>query len=136
MDWIPISDLNITSEIKAIHCDTRDFHCGLSTDNINFKDGDNRQITKVFYNNDYNIEESKVKDWLLNLFNISGGKAVWRYLEFDSENCKNWNVKYIRLYRNPKRPNMFVVCNRLEIPIKYKECTEETLNKEQLNLND
>ena len=46
-NWIPVSDIIITQEINSIHCDTRDFCCSLSKDDIK-KQYPDEELSKLF----------------------------------------------------------------------------------------
>lgn len=131
-NWISIEQIVISGDINIIHCDTRDFHCLMREDFVDTSDGKNRQISRVFYKKEYQMPESEVKEFLLNLKNISGGDAGWRMLSFNGVDDGDW-LKYIRLYRNPKNLNMFIVCNKDAKPILWQNCTAENLIEDTLN---
>ena len=138
-NWIPVSDIIITQEINSIHCDTRDFCCSLSKDDIK-KQYPDEELSKLFgllfnrpksfsWKDKYLIKEEDIKSFLEKIKNFSNPNANWRCLVFKDVNCEGW-LKYIRMYRYSE--NEFIVCNRSSIPIEYKNCTEENLNKEYL----
>ena len=117
--WIPIEDLEITPEINSIHVDTRDFHCFVSEEK-----GKNRIKGQKFP-----IPVSEIKDWLLGLEKMTGGKGKWRLMDFRRIDSGGW-FKYIRLYRNDE--NSFNVCNRDGNQVMWQLMTEDNLNKEGL----
>lgn len=131
-DWLYVRDIDSLEGINALHCDTRDFHCSLKEDWLDTKDGKNRAISRVFHNYAYQISESSLLTWLKEIETMSGGKGEWRCLLFDKVECDGW-LKYIRCYRNPKDPTMFIVCNRDSIPILWELCREDKLDKEHLS---
>lgn len=135
-DWISINEIaEITDNINTIHCDTRDFHCICREDKIDLKDGKETEITKKMYRMQYNISADKIIDWLKGIEKIAGGKGEWRLLNFVGVDCDNW-LKYVRMYRNPHKSNLFIVCNRNNVPIEWEKCTEENLIKDQLHFNE
>jgi hypothetical protein len=129
--WKHIGTFDITDDINVIHCDTRDFHCICETEPLDTKDGKHRDITRRYYNKDYQIKADKIIDWLKGLETMSGGENKWRMLCFDNVGCKGW-LKYIRMYRNPKNKDYFVVCNSYSVPITWEQCTEDNLHKNDL----
>lgn len=130
-EWKYIGTFDITDDVNVIHCDTRDFHCICHTAPLDTKDGKHREITKRYYNKAYQIKADKIIDWLKCLESMSGGESKWRMLCFDNVSCKGW-LKYIRMYRNPKDRDYFVVCNSYNTPITWEQCTEENLHKDGL----
>lgn len=137
--WIPIKNIEITKEINQIHCDTRDFCCLLSKDDIK-KQYPDEELNKLFgllfnkprslsWQNKYLIKEKDIKSFLQNINNFSNPNTKWKCLIFKNVNCEGW-LKYIRLYRYSN--DEFIVCNGSSIPIEYKNCTKENLNKELL----
>ena len=127
-NWKHINSFDITSDINTIHCDTRDFHCICYKQQLDVKDGKEREITKRFYDKAYQIHENEVLNWLKNIENMSGGEGTWRMLSFGS----GW-LKYIRMYRNPKDTNYFIICDSNKKPIVVNNCKEEFLGKDLLN---
>ena len=111
--WKYIGTFDITDDVNAIHCDTRDFHCLCHTEPLNTKDGRQREITKRYYNKAYQIKADRILDWLKGLETMSGGESRWRMLCFDNINCKGW-LKYIRMYRNPKDKDYFVLTTNVD----------------------
>lgn len=88
-EWVPLDKCNITPEVMAVHCDTRDFGC-LLTNDIESK-------TYLKYANDkrYIVNADKIVDILKNLRELTGGNIKWRLIRF--KDC-GW-LKYIRFYR-------------------------------------
>lgn len=129
-NWEHIDNFEITDDINIIHCDTRDFHCLCYSDELDTKDGKHREITKRFYDKKYQIKVDEIIPWLKNLETMSGGVKQWRHLCFDNS-FYGW-LKYIRMYKNPKNKNYFIVCNGENIPIIWRQCTEENLLKDSL----
>ena len=130
-NWKHIGTFDITDDVNAIHCDTRDFHCICDSEELDIKDGNHREITKKFYDKEYQIKTDEIVPCLKSIETMSGGFSEWRMLCFDNVECEGW-LKYIRMYRNPKDKNYFVVCNMRNIPITWKQCTEDNLHKENL----
>lgn len=117
-DWSPLEDLDITPDVTAIYVDTRDFHC--FTAHIS---------PKPLYGRKYLIPETQIKDWLLNLQDMTGGKGDWRMMNFRGIDANGW-FKYIRLYREGSD---FIVCDRGGHSVDWSLMTEENLIKEHLN---
>lgn len=125
--WKMLEECVVDDSINIIHCDTRDFHCIVHTEPLNTKDGNHREISRQFHNYGYQIKADEIVDWLKGLREISGGgKVIWRQLRFNKVEDDNW-LKYIRMYRNPKDKDYFIVCNSHSKPILWKLCTEENI---------
>ena len=131
--WKNLDDVLIDGTINQIHCDTRDFHCLVTTDMVDIKDGKNPDVRKALHRKDVVISEEDVISWLKSLREMTGGKARWRYISFKDVECDGW-LKYIRMYRHPKKNNLFIVCNRNSKPIQWQNCTKENLDEDMLNV--
>ena len=130
--WINLDDVEMTDDINQIHCDTRDFHCLIKQDVIDVRDGREPEIRKSLHRKDVVISKDEVIPWLKSLKEMAGGNANWRYLLFDNVECDGW-LKYIRMYRHPKKNDLFIVCNNHNKPIQWQNCTKENLNTEMLD---
>lgn len=109
-DWkiyteIDFSDLNIVK----YNIDTRDFHCACQTKN------DLEKEFEVFSKFEKRPElflhtQEELIELLHRLYNESGGKGRWRFLQLDSpsKGVGNWRMKYLRIFR---LEDGFVVCN-------------------------
>lgn len=148
-DWVPIENFNLDAEIanrvQMIYCDTRDFAIGWNFDKpkfykkaeCNYEIWQNeglRELYKIFKNKNkkYIINKKDILKWLDELCKKVGGyEFSWRYLSANLENCKNWNLKYIRFVRNDNNRDEFIVCNNYLFPISYKEIIDN-INMEYL----
>lgn len=143
-EWSELNKLIITPDVKQIHCDTRDFYCILSKDNLKYHKNDHldeqkrkkgiiKTIKKQAVKDCYLIEESEIITWLTNmeLSSRDGCKntVTWRFLSF--EHLDGIWLKYIRMYRYS--PTQFIVCDSYNNMIVWKDCNEENLCKKYLN---
>jgi len=113
--WIPIKDVVWNdSTILQHHIDTRDFHVScLSETSTEFK-----SFTRLEkHPEEYIFNEEEVKLLIENLFEKSGGNIEWRFLSIDEDHCRNWDLKYIRIFRYM---NGLVVCNNNFYTLKRK----------------
>lgn len=88
-EWVPLDKCNITPEVMAVHCDTRDFGCLLTNDI------ENKTYLKYAKNKRYIVEADKIVNVLKSLREMTGGNVKWRLIRF--KDC-GW-LKYIRFYR-------------------------------------
>lgn len=88
-EWVPLDKCNITADVKAVHCDTRDFGCLLATDI------DNKAYLKYAKTKRYTVDADNIVGILQNLREMTGGNIKWRLIRF--KDC-GW-LKYIRFYR-------------------------------------
>jgi len=88
-EWVPLDKCNITPEVMAVHCDTRDFGCLLTNDI------ESKAYLKYAKNKRYIVEADKIVNVLKSLKEMTGGNIKWRLIRF--KNC-GW-LKYIRFYR-------------------------------------
>lgn len=143
-NWMELDKLTITSDVKQIHCDTRDFYCCLSNDNLKYHKTDHISeqrkskdiiniIKKQTSKENYLIEENKIITWLtdMELFSRDNCKNIvtWRFLSF--EHLGGTWLKYIRMYRY--NSTQFIVCDSDNNMIIWKNCNEENLCKKYLN---
>lgn len=94
MSWKFYKELDITEDVQMIHCDTRDFHCSLVTENHKHHTNNKKFL--------FTTEEVLVL--LDRCFTESGGKKKWRYLHFVDEERRecygmDWQFKYLRFFR-------------------------------------
>jgi len=104
-EWVFFRDIDWNcSKNNVFSVDTRDFHCGYT-----FREAhpDYRTISKY---ERFFLTEDELKSELERLYTESGGEKEWRLLELvtSDERVKNWNIKYLRIWRTEKG---FVVCN-------------------------
>lgn len=88
-EWVPLDKCNITPEVMAVHCDTRDFGCLLKNDI------ESKAYLKYANDKRYIVNADKIVDILKNLRELTGGNIKWRLIRF--KDC-GW-LKYIRFYR-------------------------------------
>ena len=88
-EWVPLDKCNITPEVMAVHCDTRDFGCLLTNDI------ESKAYLKYAKNKRYIVEADKIVNVLKSLREMTGGNVKWRLIRF--KDC-GW-LKYIRFYR-------------------------------------
>ena len=115
-EWVPLDKCNITPEVMAIHCDTRDFGCLLSDD------VENKKFKKYAKTKRYIVEADKIVSILNSLKEMTGGNIKWRLIRF--KEC-GW-LKYIRFYR--VSDNGFVAMARDgQTPIDVSEFNAENI---------
>lgn len=135
MAWIYIDDFNVLDDTEQIHVDTRDFHVTQNNEVLDLKDGKHKELTKVFYKNDYLIDRDEIKSFIKSLETITGGKGSWRFMAFRTVSDPSGWFKYVRFYKvnRGKNAGKFVVCSRENNPVKWREMTKENFNPEHLN---
>lgn len=121
IDNFDIEHIEILSTIKAIHCDTRDFHiiANSTLHDMGLKD-------RVKYPNSI-IKDTEIFKFLKNLYDKLGGKSKWQMVENPKDNSvdKFWRYKYIRFYRITN--DEFIVTDNYENPIDYKNLLENAI---------
>ena len=132
-DWTYIDEAEpITSDVTAVHCDTRDFAV-ICRDKVYTKE-DNKEIYRLLHgakiNEKFLIAQDKIIPWLKQIESIAGGKNKWRMLNFSNVNTSLGWLKYIRFYRYYE--DKFVVCGSYSSPIDWSKCDESTLEKKYL----
>ena len=133
-NWIPIDQApEVDPLITGIHCDTRDFAVTYSYTTYTKKD--HKEVYRLLHGSKVNekflIHKDEIIPWLKRIESMAGGKAEWRCLNFTHiTTTKGW-LKYIRFYRYTE--DTFVVCGQFNVPIDWRACSEETLEKEYLN---
>lgn len=139
-NWTSLKNIpdtfEISKDIQAIHCDTRDFYVLGSLDKpelyqnpqSNLETWHNKGIKKInsllLQDNrkNYTITSNEIIPWLKQMCEKVGGyDKKWRFLHADVKDCKNWELKYIRFIRNNNVEDEFIVCNSYLTPIHYKE---------------
>ena len=81
---IYIDDIEVTNNVNAIHCATRDFHCSVREDKIELSNERHLEITHVLHN--YLIHQNEIKGFLKNLETITGGKGSGSMMNFKGIN--------------------------------------------------
>ena len=115
-EWVPLDKCNITPNVMAVHCDTRDFGC-LLTDDI-----ENKEYLKYAKDERYTVDSVKIVDVLKSLRELTGGDIKWRLIRF--KDC-GW-LKYIRFYR--VSDDKFVVMARDgQTPLDVNELNSENI---------
>lgn len=127
-DWKSIDEFVLGADTNMVHVDTRDFYVMQETESIDLRDHRYPEISKCIHNDDYMIDGEKIKDFLKHIEDIAGGKAKWRCLNFDIDGCRYWELKYIRMYKI-KKTGKFIVCNRNQTPIKWRDLNETNIDK-------
>lgn len=147
--WISIDELTeIPREVNEIHCDTRDFHCLLSTENLmESKEKEDKPLKKIFkkYLEDEShpevfITSSGIIDILKKLKEWSGGNQDWRMLSFKKDSSLSdftglW-FKYIRFYRI--KEDKFIISDRSgTAPFDWKKLfKEENIERRYLGVEN
>lgn len=127
-EWIYISDIKSLDGINQIHCDTRDFNCLMKKEYISgMRWTYKMSLKEAFTEAKFLMTTDEILTFLKGLETMSGGQARWRHLLFDGIDCKGW-LKYIRFFRDPQSPNMWLVCQREVEPFEWRKCTIENLN--------
>ena len=115
-EWVPLDKCNITPEVMAVHCDTRDFGCLLDTDI------DNKAYLKYAKTKRYTVNADNIVGILQNLREMTGGNIKWRLIRF--KNC-GW-LKYIRFYRITD-DKFVAMCRDGQTPLDVTELNSENI---------
>jgi hypothetical protein len=125
-DWVFYKEINFSDEsYNKFNIDTRDFCCiGTNDDPLDFS-ALNKKPERFVYTQDELIA------LLDRLFIESGGKGSWRFLQLEGRDTitRNWNLKYLRIFRHG---DGFVVCNNNNYAIN-KDVLNNKVEKEYLN---
>jgi hypothetical protein len=110
---------------NRFNVDTRDFHCGYRWD-----DSEHPNIGKLLKYPDFFHSKDELVTLIERLFVESGGDGEWRLLELEAtdERVRNWNLKYLRIFRTELG---FIVCNSDNVAIPKRILASE-INKEHL----
>lgn len=121
MVWIYINDFKeISSEVSAIHVDTRDFYLVTSVEDV-FENKELKQLLEDLQKRedyqDFLIDQNEIKTFIKDIERMTGGYGDWRCISFDVNKTpedlypkgrySGW-FKYIRFYR-VSGTNNFVV---------------------------
>ncbi len=108
--------------------DTRDFH--IATDEKDYK----LDLSKIDnYVERFYFTAEEVKSLLVRLLLESGGNCEWRMLSFDIDGARNWELKYIRIYRKSKGLLVCTCSGKLEnTRIHNKQFWKSSVNQEYL----
>ena len=131
--WNHISIIEIGQYKESVHCDTRDFFVAFGN-RVYTKEKD-KEVYRLLHGSKINekflIRRHEILPWLMEMERISGGRNKWRCLNFSHiTTAKGW-LKYIRFYRY--KDDAFVVCDDYYNPIDWRQCNEQTIDKECLN---
>jgi hypothetical protein len=105
-DWVFFRDIDWNCpKNNRFSVDTRDFHCGYT-----FKDELHPDYSTISKYERFFFTEDELKQEIERLYQESGGEKEWRLLELVSNDprVKNWNLKYLRVWRTEKG---FLICN-------------------------
>jgi hypothetical protein len=110
-----------------IHVDTRDFHAMVIQEP---KEIDTHKIDK--YGERFYFTADEIRTLLDRLYEESGGEFKWRFLAFDVEGARNWELKYIRIFRMQKG---FLICtgNEENLRAQNREFWSNKVFQEHLN---
>ena len=102
---IDFSDLNFVK----FNIDTRDFHCACQTKKDIEQEFEKFSAFEKSPEKFLHTQEELI-EVIDKLYNESGGRGRWRFLQLDVKNkgVRNWSMKYIRIFRVD---NGFVICN-------------------------
>ncbi len=127
-NWILFKDIDWNDEnYNQFNVDTRDFHVGYCKRDLNAI-VDEHDLTwheksyktirwdKIRKYPRFFFSEEELKALIERLYTESGGKGEWRMLDLVSgdERVRNWNLKYLRIWRTDKG---FVICNNYNVAI-------------------
>ena len=115
-EWVPLDKCNITPEVMAVHCDTRDFGCLLTNDI------ESKTYLKYAKNKRYIVEADKIVNVLKSLKEMTGGNIKWRLIRF--KDC-GW-LKYIRFYR-VSDDEFIAMCRDGQTPLDVTELNSENI---------
>lgn len=115
-EWVPLDKCNITPEVMAVHCDTRDFGCLLTNDI------ESKTYLKYAKNKRYIVEADKIVNVLKSLKEMTGGNVKWRLIRF--KDC-GW-LKYIRFYR-VSDDEFIAMCRDGQTPLDVTELNSENI---------
>lgn len=128
MDWTYIDNISaIDDNVLSVHCDTRDFHI--------LQTNEDKELHENFkqYENDesHTLSKDEIIPFLKNIETMSGGKGVWRFVNFNGicGQCGIW-LKYIRLYKC--KNGRFIISDG-ETVIDKNLITENNLDEKYLN---
>lgn len=130
--WKYIDEIEMSSDICIITCDTRDFCCDI----VNaFEEKTKKYVSKIYkkYLKDerYIIGQTELLPFLKELETISGGKGEWRFLDFKNiETPSGWGMKYLDFYRIDNQH--FFIANHDEQPVEWRILTKENLCDEDI----
>ena len=134
-NWIYIDNLNITDEVMAVHCDTRDFHCALSDMPLKNDKEKYLRLKKELGKEKFLVDAGEITSFLKRIETFSGGKHDWRMLAFTKLNYgKNCWLKYIRFYRVEN--NKFIVTFNGESALEVADMIQENVYKPSYEQDD
>ena len=112
-EWVFFQDIDWNCpKNNQFNVDTRDFHVGYHFEKNPHKDMDTLKNYPDFWHT-----EIELKATIERLFNESGGKGEWRMLSLicNSERVRNWNLKYLRIWRTDIG---FLICNSDKVALR------------------
>jgi hypothetical protein len=125
-EWVFFKDIDWNCQKNNnFNIDTRDFHVG-----YNFNEKPHKDWLTISKYNHFFLTENELKEVLNRLFEESGGVGEWRMMDLiaDDNRVRNWNLKYLRIYRTEKG---FLVCNSEHQAIR-KELLNSKVDKHYL----
>jgi hypothetical protein len=135
-NWIPFKEVDFNNEnIVQFNIDTRDFHVSLCDVTEKMKIPEFSTLLKYPERFIYSSEE--IINLLTRYYNESGGEREWRMLELesDADEIKNWELKYIRIFRAPLLIDSFFVCNSNKRALRKSVLESKVLNRFKLEEN-
>jgi len=126
-EWVFFQDIDWNCDKNnRFNVDTRDFHVG-----YNFNDEIHKDWATIIKYNNFFFTEIELKNLLNRLYEESGGKGKWRMMDLvgNDNRVKNWNLKYLRIFRTEKG---FLVCNS-DYQALSKSLLESKINQEYLH---
>lgn len=120
-EWIHYTDIEWDDkENNVFSVDTRDFHAGYRLEGKRHKDIDTIKKYADFFHS-----KEEVVELIDRYYNESGGKKDWRF--FALEGSENWNMKYIRIWRDDEFG--FIICDSYNKALR-KDYLHKPVNKE------
>ena len=129
----------LPSNFTALTLDTRNFNIKLSFGNLSIEG--TRPIVNLLKEKapikvDYLIKKSSILHWINLLEQWSGGKGTFRHLSTTCPAIRDktgWDFRAIRFYKLNMLDHTYIVCNRNSRAIRWREITENSIDKKNLS---
>lgn len=127
-EWVFFRDIDWEDEkFNVFSVDTRDFHCGYRFEEDFSKiEKDYNKLLKNKEN--FILSKSELIQLLERFYTTSGGKKDWRLFSLEGYG-ENWQLKYLRIWRNEFG---FIVCDKDNFALN-KEVLKKEVNKKYLH---
>lgn len=125
-EWMKFTEIEWNDpKFNKFNLDTRDFHVGYTWKEELHPDMSTLRSYPHFF-----FTEEEMKKELARIFEQSGGEGEWRMIDLESsdERVRNWNLKYLRIWRTDLG---FIICNQDEKAL-TKELIQKPINQQLL----